>query len=443
MTDMLTRCPACETSFRLKPAHLNSAKGAVRCGSCLHIFIARDHLLTRVAKKPEPTQLIESIYREALEANPPVFNPSGLDEAQTSQFEENTSPIPEWSSIDPYQNTEVEPEPESEPELAAEQGFDSEPDPEPRFDPELGFEPEPGPPRDPEFRFEHEPEAKPEFGFESTSPELPNTPKEPDSDDWAPTWDSSTNSEDSEEGDESWAINLLEELGQDDDALSEQSPTENKHDQAHSKPELEPDPALETEHNEPEFEPDELNLESQEANWVDTIDAPPLDIETANQKPQQTRQTLWVTLSLLAALGLLGQFAQMNFEHYSRIEPWRGLYAKVCELGICTLPSTSDTRKIKAYNLVVRTHPEENKALIVDAIILNTAEFSQPFPKLELRFNDVANKVIAARQFQPSEYLAGELLGQTEMPKQQPVQLSLEIVDPGPEAMGYSIHISE
>ena len=45
-TDMVTRCPNCSTSFRITPEQLQVAKGAVRCGSCLHIFKALDQLIT-------------------------------------------------------------------------------------------------------------------------------------------------------------------------------------------------------------------------------------------------------------------------------------------------------------------------------------------------------------------------------------------------------------
>jgi len=38
---MLTRCPACNTRFRLHPAQLQAAGGKVRCGQCDHLFDAR------------------------------------------------------------------------------------------------------------------------------------------------------------------------------------------------------------------------------------------------------------------------------------------------------------------------------------------------------------------------------------------------------------------
>ncbi|GAB1261195.1 hypothetical protein NBRC116495_19020 [Aurantivibrio plasticivorans] len=51
---MITRCPKCDTSFRITEAQLKTAKGAVRCGACLHIFKAMDHIVSKsdVPAKP-------------------------------------------------------------------------------------------------------------------------------------------------------------------------------------------------------------------------------------------------------------------------------------------------------------------------------------------------------------------------------------------------------
>ncbi|MEZ5436303.1 MAG: zinc-ribbon domain-containing protein [Pseudomonadales bacterium] len=43
MSNMVTRCPQCHTSFRVTEEHLKLANGAVRCGSCLLVFQAREH----------------------------------------------------------------------------------------------------------------------------------------------------------------------------------------------------------------------------------------------------------------------------------------------------------------------------------------------------------------------------------------------------------------
>ncbi len=109
----------------------------------------------------------------------------------------------------------------------------------------------------------------------------------------------------------------------------------------------------------------------------------------------------------------------------------------------CELPILVDRSQIRAYNLVVRNHPEREGALIVDAILLNTAAFDQPFPDLVLEFSDLGGDTVAARQFSPSEYLSGELAGREIMPANQPVHLTLELVDPGEEAVNYRAYIPE
>lgn len=66
MAEMITRCPQCDTAFRITPGHLRSARGSVRCGSCLQVFNARENLTENslkalaaaeadTAAAPEPT----------------------------------------------------------------------------------------------------------------------------------------------------------------------------------------------------------------------------------------------------------------------------------------------------------------------------------------------------------------------------------------------------
>ena len=87
--------------------------------------------------------------------------------------------------------------------------------------------------------------------------------------------------------------------------------------------------------------------------------------------------------------------------------------------------------------LVVRSHPEIDGALIVDAIIVNEALFAQPFPVLELRFTSLEGNLVAGGRFQPTQYLAGELEGAEMIQPLTPVHVELEFEDPGSEAVNY------
>ncbi len=43
--EIITQCPNCSTSFKVKEVQLNAAAGAVRCGACLVLFQAIEHML--------------------------------------------------------------------------------------------------------------------------------------------------------------------------------------------------------------------------------------------------------------------------------------------------------------------------------------------------------------------------------------------------------------
>ena len=73
----------------------------------------------------------------------------------------------------------------------------------------------------------------------------------------------------------------------------------------------------------------------------------------------------------------------------------------------------------------------------------NKAPYNQPFPDLQLVFKDIDLQVIAKRRFQPSEYLNQNLpnTNTTLMPINKPIHLSIEILDPGEEAVNWELII--
>ena len=57
-TQYKTKCPHCQAQFRISEQHLMQAKGQVRCGSCLKVFLATEHLVNEApaakAAAPKP-----------------------------------------------------------------------------------------------------------------------------------------------------------------------------------------------------------------------------------------------------------------------------------------------------------------------------------------------------------------------------------------------------
>lgn len=70
MATQVTQCPKCKTSFRVTEAQLSIANGAVRCGSCLHIFNAPDHWIGNTAATAEEAPAKEKSASRQAKAQP-------------------------------------------------------------------------------------------------------------------------------------------------------------------------------------------------------------------------------------------------------------------------------------------------------------------------------------------------------------------------------------
>lgn len=96
---MITRCPACSTSFHVSAAQLDAAGGTVRCGSCLHIFQAPDHEQNAPARALTlADQVTESVpesrpdEQPAAEPLPPAYRDGVAEIAPEPVFLEARAP---------------------------------------------------------------------------------------------------------------------------------------------------------------------------------------------------------------------------------------------------------------------------------------------------------------------------------------------------------------
>jgi predicted Zn finger-like uncharacterized protein len=158
---MLTRCPHCQTHFRVTAEQLKIRQGQVRCGACQEVFDALDSLSDEAPVLP--TMPATSIQPEA---------ESRRSQDGTGELRESLATIVTVESIPAAANeimvAEPIPEPEPQPE---ELEPESEPEPEPEPLPEPV--PEPQPESEPETEAEPVPEPEPE-----QKPAEPETPAE-------------------------------------------------------------------------------------------------------------------------------------------------------------------------------------------------------------------------------------------------------------------------
>ncbi|WP_434607976.1 zinc-ribbon domain-containing protein [Pseudomonas sp. D2-30] len=401
MTDsFVTQCPHCHTSFRVSHAQLSVARGVVRCGSCLQVFNAAKQLLEQRATKDVATA-------PASPAKPVVEAPRAISQKQwtaaeldlddldkeLARLERRDKRAPDTfgrrrednlSALREHPSSDQEPWADSlYSESTAER---AETAIQPPLEP---FEP-------------HEP-ARPPRTEPSLS--LALEPLEPDDEPVAPL-----SLAPDEETDEH-----LERLSATDDLDDEPEPLAT--------------PRKKRDRQEPGIR----------AEALQDLDDDPLQLDWRKRRSPWGRRLLWGLLVLLAAAALGGQYIAYHFEELARQDQYRPWFLQICPAIGCDVPSKVDIAKIKSSNLVVRSHPEFSAALVVDAIIYNRAPFSQPFPLLELRFADLNGHLIASRRFKPGEYLGGDLEGRGEMPPQTPIHIALDILDPGPKAVNYSL----
>ncbi len=434
-----TQCPHCGAQFRISEQHLAQAKGAVRCGSCLKVFQATDHLLTEkpAAKAPAPTAKPAS--RSRAPQKPATDNKWAMPE-------DNPRPAPAEAPVSNRWTLDDDLSDDMEDAVPA----------------KLVDEPEPAPIQSND--------TKVSLG----SLELSDSFMSLDSDDKDGLGDESFSDmagagkrNQSDDSDESWAEKLLEEL--DDSARPAPVPvradimslTEREEDQSRRQEKEQrkqrttqasqkqadetPDWAMDSGDF---FNEDTLGVLDEGSGEIAAIDLPPVE----ERKParvvslpmdslgSQSGELLkWAALSLAAVLVFTSQYLIFNFAELSRTPTWRPFYANLCGAIGCALPNPSDVTRLRGANLVVRDHPAAEGALIVDVIVFNEAEYPQPFPLLELGFTNLNGRPVASRRFGPSEYLRGDLTDMAQMPPGVPVRLSLEIVDPGSEAQNYTL----
>jgi predicted Zn finger-like uncharacterized protein len=163
-------------------------------------------------------------------------------------------------------------------------------------------------------------------------------------------------------------------------------------------------------------------------------------LELGQHKPARSSRagTVAAVALLLTLIGSLAFFwvKMPELSQDPRFRPW---YQTACNLISCTLPDYLNPAQIETSNLVVRSHPQTDNTLELTAVFRNAAQFPQPFPVIELTFSDPSNNTLMVFEFLPDEYLPQALRGMPLMPAGAPVQITLDLADPGPDAVNYQM----
>ncbi len=413
MSSFVTQCPNCRTSFRVSGAQLAAARGVVRCGACMELFNAARHLIDGDAFPPAPAAATVAPPRANVAARPPRTDGStfwihdDLD-LDNLDLDEELAKLERLERAQSRAPLELEAEPEVPPRVA-EANRASQDEADRAGSAETWRLPAlPSSEAGPDVHSTTVATA-PYRHFTPVSPSHPAPP--------SPLASSSGRSLDALPGERREpAIDALAEI-----------------DEPPRPPGPSPLADELDEHEEPAPRPHGEQVRLLE------LDDEPLQLEWQARRRPWGRWLGWGALNLIALLALGAQYLAYNFDGLARQAAYRPWFERLCPVAGCTLPPMVDISQIKSSNLVVRSHPDFAGALVVDAIIYNRASFAQPFPLLEIRFDDLQGQTLARRTFKPGEYLSGELAGQREMPSQIPIHIALDILDPGARAMNYSL----
>lgn len=413
----VTQCPNCRTSFRVSQAQLAAAHGAVRCGACLHVFNAAEQLFGPRAATPAPAAA--NVASAPLKVQPDTNKQPATKPADDTLWIHDDLDLDSLDLDEELARLEEQEQQLSQQFLALEQA--------PRHAENFGNR----------TTDEHE-DAHDEAWAEALLRDEP-IKRERDSFELQPTEEQP---EPAVAPKPKAAIEFAPTI-----TPRKQQPITNDLDES-DEPRL---GDLDDEQDEPQHQDEDQRTEREQTKAVRNepglheerlfeLDDEPLQLDwRQTQGTSWGRLFGWGLLNLLAAGGLLAQYTAYNFDELARQDRYRPWFEQLCPSIGCSLPSKVDISQIRSSNLVVRSHPEFSGALIVDAILYNRASFAQPFPLLEMRFADLGGQLVASRRFKPSEYLAGELAGQSEMPPQTPIHISLDILDPGTRAVNYSL----
>ncbi|KAF2392548.1 DUF3426 domain-containing protein [Pseudomonas frederiksbergensis] len=398
MTDsFVTQCPHCQTSFRVSHAQLSVARGVVRCGSCLQVFNAAKQLLEQRAGQ----DAIKPVAPAVVE--PPV---RAISQKQWSATEMDLDSLDLDQELARLEQREIQPTTEfgrhRENGLSARRDsveHDEEPWSDSLFSESAADRAQAveADQRDTQAESSKQSRTEPSFSLEPV--DLDDEPHVPQ-----------------------LRLNDPLDMPLHHDRLSATDTPDD---------DLPPVAHLRKRH--------ERSESTERVDALQDLSDDPLQLDWQKRRSPWGRRFFWLVLILLGAGALVGQYVAYHFEELARQDQYRPWFQQLCPQIGCTVPSKVDIAKVKSSNLVVRSHPDFSGALVVDAIIYNRAAFSQPFPLLELRFADLNGHLIASRRFKPGEYLNGDLEGMAEMPPQTPIHIALDILDPGPKAVNYSL----
>jgi len=393
---MQTQCPQCHTAFRVSEEQLQLADGKVRCGQCMHVFVADEHFID--VPPPEPDvedEIITPAFEIELEASEVELpDAMSIDELtptniEMTEIEVDEIEMPSLETLDEHTETDIE---------------------------------------DHEYEDETIDETQTEELSDEEAPSLPSTdvlkhvvhsiaePMVAANDTW-------------------------QEDEENDDETIQSEPDDIPHEAiAGIESEPEPDeqitsPTEESLAEEPTDKAIPLLIDSFDINQL----YPELDAAPVVERAQYTGLYSIAIILLLAVFSLQATYALRDT--LAAQPALRMFMSTFCASFDCAITLPREPEKIVLTQSEIRSHSSQSGALLVKARMKNQSHFRQAYPILRLQFSDLDGKSMLGRDFLPEEYLPDDVNINAGMPINTDVNLSLELVDPGSQAVSFDFNL--
>ena len=395
---MQSQCPQCHTAFRVSEDQLELAGGKVRCGQCMHVFIASEHF-------------IEEPPADSTEAPSPAADELDIPSIEV-ELENSELELPDAVSIDDLNPAEID---MAEIEIA---------------DIEI-------------------PSLEAIDDTTDTAPTEDEAPIEPKDDSLPEEVISDDSTESSHPDIQSHSIHAISEpmlaanetWQEDENALAEQD--EPAAEQTES---ISDDEAVEEEQLSAPAEEeavDEAPSEEAIPLLTDSFDTsqlyPELDVAPVAERAQYTGLYSVAVILLLSLFGLQATYALRDT--LAEQPELRPMMSSFCATFDCAITLPREPEKILLTRSEVRSHSAQNGALQVKASMQNQSHFRQAYPILRLQFSDLDGHALVGRDFLPEEYLPDDVNIAAGMPINTDINLSLELLDPGSEAVSFDFNL--
>jgi len=170
-----------------------------------------------------------------------------------------------------------------------------------------------------------------------------------------------------------------------------------------------------------------------------TRSEPILSLPGAKARPFVSSAS-WLLGNAVLLVVLIGQIAYSYSSELARRPGLETVVRNMCDVLGCEVRPRQDIRLVELARTSVAPHPERAHALRIKASLVNRADFTQPYPLMEVSLSDSAGKILARKAFKPHEYLQGPGVD-AGMPPNVAVSVRLDITSPNPSAVGYEIQL--